>query len=89
MSNENGCRADGKLERAEARLRDRLGGRVRELRLVAEEGGVVLRGYAFSYHDKQLAQHAAMHDLGLQIRANRIEVRSSPLGPGPGGPEPA
>jgi hypothetical protein len=55
-------------------LRDRLGSRVRNLRVVLHGDGVVLQGRATSYHVKQLAQHAAMELGGLRVVANDIEV---------------
>lgn len=58
----------------EERLRSRLTGRVRDLRLVVCEHGLVLRGYAHTYYAKQLAQHAAMETTKLPIRANEIRV---------------
>jgi hypothetical protein len=63
------------LEQAEARLRQRLRGRVWELRLVGQEGGVILEGQALDYHSKQLGQHIAMRELLLTVVANEIEVR--------------
>jgi hypothetical protein len=61
-------------EQGEALLKQRLGSRVSGLRVLVREGGVVLQGMAFTYHAKQLAQHAAMHALGLKVLANEIEV---------------
>ena len=56
-------------------LRSRLGGRVQNLRVRIEAGGVILQGQAITYYVKQLAQHAAMDETNLPIRANEIEVR--------------
>jgi hypothetical protein len=42
---------------------------------VAEEDGLLLRGYSHSYYVKQLAQHAVMQATNLRIVANEIEVR--------------
>ena len=67
---------DNASTRVESLLRDRLSRRIWDLRVVIEEGGVVLQGFTFSYHCKQLAQHVIMQALGLKIRANQIEVRS-------------
>jgi hypothetical protein len=53
----------------------RLGGRVRDLRLIVRPGGVILQGRAATYHVKQLAQHAAMELTHLPVLANDIEVR--------------
>ena len=63
-------------EQAEAVLRQRLCGRVRELRVVIGAEGVVLRGAAANYYGKQMAQHLAHQLLRLPIAANEIEVRS-------------
>jgi hypothetical protein len=62
-------------ERLEALLQRRLGGRVRDLRVVVRPTGLVLKGWALTYHAKQLAQHAAMELASLPILANDIEVR--------------
>jgi osmotically-inducible protein OsmY len=62
----------------ETLLRQRLGGQARGLGVSVEEGGVVLRGHAPSFHVKQLAQHVVMVAMGLRIVANRIEVRPRP-----------
>jgi len=67
--------SEADVEQAEVLLRNRLRGRVWELRVVVLEGGVVLRGYAFSYHAKQLAQHAAMRVFAVPVRLNEIQVR--------------
>jgi hypothetical protein len=63
------------LDALEAHVQARLQGRVRDLRLVAEEDGLLLRGYSHSYYVKQLAQHAVMQATNLRIVANEIEVR--------------
>jgi hypothetical protein len=63
------------LDALEAHVQARLQGRVRDLRLVAEEDGVLLRGYSHSYYVKQLAQHAVMQATNMRIVANEIEVR--------------
>ncbi len=58
----------------ESRLQNRLIGRVRGLRLVMCERGLVLRGQAFSYYAKQLAQHGVMAESLLPLIANEIVV---------------
>ena len=63
-------------EQAEAVLRQRLRGRVRQLRLLVGAEGVVLQGVAANYYGKQMAQHMAHQLLRLPIVANEIEVRS-------------
>jgi hypothetical protein len=62
------------LERLETQVRHRLVGRVRDLRLRACDGGLVLDGRAPTYYAKQLAQHAVMQATDLPIRANDIQV---------------
>jgi acetoacetate decarboxylase len=51
-----------------------LSGRVRAFRVVRHADGLVLQGYAATYHAKQLAQHAVMQVTRLPILANEIEV---------------
>jgi len=63
-----------RLARLVEHIRSRLTGRVRDLRLVLRDGGLVLQGHAHTYHAKQLAQHAVMSMTNLPIRANEIEV---------------
>jgi hypothetical protein len=62
-------------EDLEALILQRLGGRVREFRIDVRPGGMILDGWATTYHAKQLAQHVAMEISGLPILANEIEVR--------------
>jgi osmotically-inducible protein OsmY len=64
----------GLAEQFEAILRQRLKGRVRELRVVIQNGNVILRGSTSTYYAKQLAQHLAMEAIKLPILANEIEV---------------
>jgi hypothetical protein len=58
----------------ETHIQCRLGGQVREFRLVVLDGRLILRGRAHTYHAKQLAQHAVMEATELPILANEIEV---------------
>jgi hypothetical protein len=58
----------------EATLQRELRGRVRDLRLQVEQGGLILLGCCASYHSKQLAQHALLGLTDCPIVANRIEV---------------
>jgi hypothetical protein len=58
----------------EALVQGRLGGRVRDLRIIVRPNGVILQGRAATYHAKQLAQHAAMDVGGVSVLANDIEV---------------
>ena len=70
---------DGTLELAsqlEMRIRVRLGGQIRDFRVVRGEDGLVLQGRSRTYYAKQLAQHAVMETTDLPIRANEIEVDS-------------
>ncbi len=62
-------------EQLEALLRERLGTRVRGLRVLARGGGVVLRGTVYTWYSKQVAQQVAMQELGLIVLADEIEVR--------------
>ena len=62
-------------ENLEMQLQQRLGSRVRELRVLVRHDGVVLKGWASTYHAKQLAQHAVMDLIDLPILGNEIEVR--------------
>jgi hypothetical protein len=51
-----------------------LSGRVRNLRLVVHDKGIILRGQARTYLAKQLAQHVVMELTPRAVRANEIEV---------------
>jgi osmotically-inducible protein OsmY len=62
-------------EHLELLVQRRLGSRVRDLRVLVRQDGVILQGRAGTYHAKQLAQHAAMELTALPILANDIEVR--------------
>jgi hypothetical protein len=61
-------------EHLESVLYNRLGGRVRDLRIIIRPSGIILQGRAATYHAKQLAQHAVMESAVLPILANNIEV---------------
>jgi len=63
-----------RTEPVETLVQRRVGGRIRELRVVVRPDGVILKGHAASYHAKQVAQHAVMELAGLTILANDIEV---------------
>jgi hypothetical protein len=60
--------------RLEMHLQARLGSRVRHLRVVCRNDGVILQGSARTYYTKQLAQHSVMEITDLPILANEIEV---------------
>lgn len=67
--------AANSADQVEAHILSRLGSRVRYLRVLLRDNGLVLRGYTQTYYAKQLAQHAAAEITGLPIHANEIEVR--------------
>ena len=60
----------------EASVRHRLGGGVRDFRLLFRDKGLILQGHASTYYAKQLAQHEIMKATRLPILANEIEVRA-------------
>lgn len=64
----------GDLDQLEVRLQGKLGGRIRHLRVLLGDCGLILRGFARTYHAKQVAQHAVMTETSLPILANEIEV---------------
>ena len=61
-------------ERLESLLTRRLGSRVRDLRVIVMEAGLILQGRTATYHAKQIAQHTAMEVADMPILANEIEV---------------
>jgi len=64
-----------RLDAVEAMVQSRLGGRIRDLRVLVRDNGVVLQGRVPTYHVKQLVQHAVMECGDMRILANDIEVR--------------
>ncbi len=58
----------------EERIRSRLQGRVRNLRVEARDDVVTLQGQCATYYTKQLAQHAAMGVLEDEHLENAIVV---------------
>jgi hypothetical protein len=66
--------AGSRLDQLENRVQAKLSGRIRDLRLLRGDYGLILRGFARTYHAKQLAQHAVMTESELPILANEIEV---------------
>lgn len=60
------------LDHLENRVHARLSGRVCNLRILFNDCGIILRGFARTYHAKQLAQHAVMAETHLPIVANEI-----------------
>lgn len=71
MSERTGERLDEQLE---SMVQNRLAGRVRDLRVLVRNDGVILQGRAPTYHAKQLAQHAAMELGRWRVVVNDIEV---------------
>ena len=59
----------------EHRILRRIGNRIRDFRIVERPEGLVLRGWAVTFHAKQLAQHAAMELTHRLILSNEIDVR--------------
>jgi hypothetical protein len=66
--------APADVTRIESHVRARLGGRLRDFRVLPREDGVVLQGNAPTYYAKQLAQHAVMEVTPFRILANEIVV---------------
>ena len=61
-------------------VRRRLAGRIRDLRLVLRENGIALKGHAYSYYVKQLAQQEVLRVVSVALLFNEIEV--SPIASG-------
>lgn len=66
--------AECDFDHLENRVHARLSGRIRDFRVLRQDCGIVLRGFARTYHAKQLAQHFVMTETQLPILANEIEV---------------
>jgi hypothetical protein len=62
------------LYHLENRVQAKLSGRIRDFRVLLHDCGIILRGFARTYHAKQVAQHAVMTEAHLPIVANDIEV---------------
>jgi len=58
----------------ETLIRVRLGGQIRDIRVVCRDDGLVLQGRSRTYYAKQLAQHAVMEVTSIPIIANEIVV---------------
>jgi hypothetical protein len=58
----------------ERRIRERLGARIRDLKVSCDGDTITLRGKCQTYHSKQLAQHAAQGVLEDEVLRNGIEV---------------
>jgi hypothetical protein len=63
-----------RIERLALDVQGRLGGRVRNFRLLIQGTGVILLGQVDTYHAKQLVQHAVLEESGLPLLANKMEV---------------
>ena len=63
-----------KETRLETHIQARLGSRVRHVRVMCRNNGVILQGSAHTYYAKQLAQQSVMEVTDLPILANEIEV---------------
>jgi hypothetical protein len=59
----------------EHRILRQIGNRIRDFRVEDHPEGLILKGWAVTFHAKQLAQHAAMELTRRLILANEIEVR--------------
>lgn len=68
-----GAEADARAA-LEQRVRERVGGRLRDLSVTVEAGAVTLDGRADCFHVKQLAQAAVQAVGGLTVKDNRIRV---------------
>ena len=62
------------LAQLEACVRRRTNGRIRDLRLLVQNDGVVLQGQTQTYYAKQIAQQAVLEATRRPIQANEIEV---------------
>jgi hypothetical protein len=62
------------LEKLELHVQSRLNGRVRDLRILDHDNGLVIKGWTMTYYAKQLAQQAVMEATPTPIAANEIEV---------------
>ena len=66
---------DDLVTRIERTVRGRTGGRIRDLHVAVQGGGVIISGVACTYYAKQLATHAALGELDDRTLSNEIEVR--------------
>ncbi len=62
------------VDRLASETREKLRGRVSDLRLELHGEGIILRGTARSFYAKQLALHAVMTGIHLPVVRNEIEV---------------
>lgn len=63
-----------KVDKLEQYVRSQLAGRVRDLRLLLRDNGLVMQGLSHSYHAKRLAQHFVVEGTHLPLLANDIKV---------------
>jgi hypothetical protein len=62
------------IARLKTLVRNRLSGRIQDIRVIVHGPGLILCGRTQTYHAKQLAQHVLMEAVRLPILANEIEV---------------
>jgi type IV secretory pathway TrbF-like protein len=62
------------LQDLKYQVQSRVGGLVREVRLLRIDSGLVLRGWSRTYYGKQLAQTALFEVTTLALAANEIDV---------------
>lgn len=74
MANADTTAPHADVQNLESTLRSRLGSRIRDLRIAALDGGVILRGRCATYYVKQLAQQTVMTETAYLVLANEIEV---------------
>jgi len=63
----------GLADEVRSQIESRVGRRIRGLKVIVHEHGLVLRGHVTTYYTKQLAQQAAM-EVGAAVLTNDIEV---------------
>jgi hypothetical protein len=69
--------ASDEIAIAAAHLAGHLRGRLHDVSLSVQRGGVIIHGRTRSYYVKQLAQHAVMKRVSMPIAANEIVVQES------------
>jgi len=73
-ANDIGLATADSITKLEEQVVNRLGGQIRDFQLEVGDYGLILRGRAFTYYAKHLAQHAVMKATALPIQANEIDV---------------
>lgn len=67
--------ARSEAARVEAKIRERVGERIEDLRVIIGSTGFIIQGKTDTYHAKQVAQAAAMENCGqFTVEANEIDV---------------